>query len=147
MSKTSTKYQFIQGPISPDLIAACISKGEANTSTGAYDLFLGQVRADVVDRKTVAAIEYTTYREMAENAFEAIIKSAFKKFELKNIQIYHSLGIVKTGKIGLFVLASSAHRKPALEAVRYLVEEIKAKVPIFGKELFDDNSHQWKANK
>ena len=63
------------------------------------------------------------------------------------MHIYHSLGLVKTGEISLFVFVSTSHRKDAIEAIEYLVNEIKEKVPIFGKELFTDDTHQWKENR
>ena len=62
------------------------------------------------------------------------------------MHIYHSKGIVKAGEICLFVFTSSKHRNMAMDACRFLVEEIKANVPIFGKEIFEDESHQWKVN-
>ena len=82
----------------------------------------------------------------ALKTFHDIRESAFDKFDLTCMHIYHSLGKVKSGEICLFVFTSSAHRKEAMEACRYLVEEIKAKAPVFGKELFEDESHQWKVN-
>ena len=62
------------------------------------------------------------------------------------MQIYHSLGEVKVGEICLFVFVSSPRRKEVFKALEYVVEEIKADVPVFGKELFEDNTHQWKVN-
>jgi molybdopterin synthase catalytic subunit len=76
-----------------------------------------------------------------------IREAAFEKFDLSCMHIYHSKGIVKTGEICLFVFVSSAHRLPSREALAYLVEEIKANAPIFGKEIFEDDTHQWKVNK
>ena len=108
--------------------------------------FLGQVRADVIDEKTVSAIEYTAYEEMANLKFHEIQEATFKKFEITSMHIYHSLGKVRVGEICLFVFVSSPHRKTAFEALHYVVEEIKAEVPVFGKELFEDDSYQWKVN-
>jgi len=51
------------------------------------------------------------------------------------------------GELCLFVFTSSAHRKIAIAATNFFVEEIKAKVPVFGKEIFEDETHQWKVNK
>jgi molybdopterin synthase catalytic subunit len=62
------------------------------------------------------------------------------------MHIYHSLGIVKAGEICLFVFVSSSRRKVVFKALEYIVEEIKAQVPVFGKELFEDETHQWKVN-
>ena len=74
------------------------------------------------------------------------LKATFEKFDLTCMHIYHSYGIVKAGEICLFVFVSSPHRKMVQEAIEYVVEEIKANVPVFGKELFEDNSHVWKVN-
>ena len=63
------------------------------------------------------------------------------------MHIYHSMGRVKVGEICLFVFVSSPHRKEVFEALQYVVEEIKAQVPVFGKEVFEDESYQWKVNK
>ncbi|MEP0366302.1 MAG: molybdenum cofactor biosynthesis protein MoaE [Cyclobacteriaceae bacterium] len=147
MSEKKRKKVFIDGPISPEKIANSIANHQVKTNIGAHDIFLGQVRADIIEGKSVAAIEYTAYEEMANEAFHEIRESAFGKFDLTCSHIYHSLGTVKAGEICLFVFTSSAHRKEAFDACRYMVEEIKAKVPVFGKEIFEDKTHQWKENK
>ena len=101
---------------------------------------------DEINNNEVVAIDYSAHEEMANKIFHEIRESAFEKFDLSCMHIYHSLGKVKAGEICLFVFASSKHRKPVREALEYLVEEIKAKVPIFGKELFINETHQWKVN-
>ncbi len=146
MKERKPKKVFVSGAISPNFIAESIAKHQSKTTIGAHDIFLGQVRADVIDGKTVAAIEYTAYEAMADQKFHEIRESAFEKFDLNCMHIYHSLGTVKTGELCLFVFVSSPHRKEAFDALRYLVEEIKAQVPIFGKEIFGDESYQWKKN-
>ncbi|MGY5351657.1 molybdenum cofactor biosynthesis protein MoaE [Wenyingzhuangia sp. IMCC45533] len=140
------KNVFVEGAITPEFIANSISKHQSKTTIGAHDIFLGQVRADNIDGKTVAAIEYTAYEEMANTKFDEIRESAFDKFELTCSHIYHSLGAVKTGELCLFVFVSSPRRKEAMKALEYLVETIKAETPIFGKEVFEDETHQWKVN-
>jgi molybdopterin synthase catalytic subunit len=104
------------------------------------------VRGDLIDSKEVVAIEYTAHEEMANKAFHVIREAAFEKFDLVCMHIYHSLGVVKTGEICLFVFVSSKHRKDVQLAIEFIVEEIKKKVPIFGKELFEDDSFVWKEN-
>ena len=140
------KEVFVQGAISTEFIGNSIAKYQSETQIGAHDIFLGQVRADVIDEKTVSAIEYTAYEEMASLKFHEVQEATLKKFEITSMYIYHSLGKVRVGEICLFVFVSSPHRKTAFEALQYAVEEIKAKVPVFGKELFEDNSYQWKVN-
>ncbi|NKI30890.1 molybdenum cofactor biosynthesis protein MoaE [Croceivirga thetidis] len=143
-----TKFQkvFIEGAISPEFIADCLTNLQSNTGIGAHDIFLGQVRADTIDGKTVSAIEYTSYENMALQKFDAIRQSALEKFELSSISIFHSTGKVAVGEICLFVLVSSAHRREVFEGLHHIVEEIKKEVPVFGKELFEDDSYKWKVN-
>jgi len=83
---------------------------------------------------------------MASAKFHEIREEAFKKFNLSCMHIYHSLGKVKAGEICLFVFVSSPSRKDVFKALEFIVENIKAKAPVFGKEIFEDNSHQWKVN-
>jgi len=140
------KKVFVQGPISPDFVAKSIASHQSKTGIGAHAIFLGQIRADPKEGGAVTGIDYTAYEEMAEQAFHDIREAAFAKFELTCMHIYHSLGLVPTGEISLFVFVSSPHRRAAFEASEYIVEEIKAKVPIFGKELVGDAGHVWKEN-
>ncbi|MEH0007326.1 MAG: molybdenum cofactor biosynthesis protein MoaE [Flavobacteriales bacterium] len=138
---------FKTGAISSEFIGSAIAKHQSKTEIGAHGIFLGQVRADAVGGKTVTAIEYTAYEEMATQKFHEIRESALTKFNLTCLHTYHSLGLVKAGAVCLFVLASATSRKEVCRAVAYIVDEIKAGVPIFGKELFGDASHRWKVNR
>lgn len=140
------KKSFVQGPISVEFIGNSIAKHQTKTSIGAHNIFLGQVRADEIDGKTVAAIDYSAYEEMAEQNFHEIREAAFEKYDLTCLHIYHSLGLVKAGEICLFVFVSAPRRKVVYEALNFLVEEIKEKVAIFGKEIFEDETYTWKKN-
>ena len=146
MSAKKPKNVFKAGAISSEFIGESIAKHQTKISIGAHNIFLGQVRADNINGKTVTAIEYTAYEEMANQKFYEIREAAFEKFDMTCMHIYHSLGTVKAGEICLFVFVSSPRRKVVFEALEYIVEEIKAHVPVFGKEVFEDNSHQWKVN-
>jgi len=140
------KNIFSQGPIDPGFIGESIQKHQSKTNIGAHSIFLGQVRKDTIDGKVVAAIEYTTYEQMALEKMHLIREEIFAAYPLTCLHVHHSLGIVPSGEICLFVFASSAHRKAAIEACEKLVERIKAELPIWGKELFEDDSFQWKVN-
>ena len=146
METKPKKKSFVQGAISAEFIGNSIAKHQSKTSIGAHNIFLGQVRADEIDGKTVSAIEYSAYEEMAEQSFHEIRESAFEKYDLTCLHIYHSLGTVKTGEICLFVFVSAPRRKVVYDALNFLVEEIKEKVAIFGKEIFEDESYTWKKN-
>jgi molybdopterin synthase catalytic subunit len=146
MNNKKPKNVFIEGAISSEFIGQSIAKHQSKTTIGAHNIFLGQVRADNIEEKTVTAIEYTAYEEMANAKFHDIREATFNKFNLTCMHIYHSLGKVKTGEICLFVFVSSPRRKEVFKALEFVVEEIKAKVPVFGKEIFEDSTHQWKIN-
>lgn len=137
---------FIEGPVSPTFIAEAIAKHNSKTNIGAHSLFLGQVRNDRVGEQEVVAIEYTTYQEMADEKFYEIREDAFKKFPLICMHIYHSLGVVKAGEISLFVFTSSVHRKDAIAACEEIVERIKMEVPVWGREILDNEDSVWKKN-
>ncbi len=141
------KNVFRQGPITSEFIGNSIQKHQSKTSIGAHNIFLGQVRADQIENKQVTAIEYSAYEEMANKKFHEIREAAFEKFELTCSHIYHSIGKVGVGEICLFVFVSAPHRKVVFDAIEYLVERIKKEAPVFGKEIFEDQSHVWKVNK
>jgi molybdopterin synthase catalytic subunit len=146
MNTKKHKNVFREGAISSQFIADSIAKHQSKTAIGAHNIFLGQVRADDVEGKTIKAIEYTAYKDMANEKFHEIREATFEKFQLTCMHIYHSIGVVNTGEICLFVFVSSPRRKEVFKALEYVVEEIKAHVPVFGKELFEDDTHQWKVN-
>lgn len=146
MKKTKIKNVFKQGAISSEFIGQSIGKHQSKTDIGAHNIFLGQVRADEIEGKMVAGIEYTAYEDMANEKFHEIREATFEKFNLSCMHIYHSMGKVKIGEICLFVFVSSPRRKEVFLALEYVVERIKKEAPIFGKELFNDSTHQWKVN-
>ncbi|MDG1475849.1 MAG: molybdenum cofactor biosynthesis protein MoaE [Vicingaceae bacterium] len=147
MSEKKIKNSLVEGPITPEKIAKSIAHHQVKTNIGAHDIFLGQVRADEIEGKQVVGIDYSAYAEMANKVFDEIREEAFSKFDLTCGHIYHSTGIVKTGELCLFVFTSSKHRQMTFDATRFITEAIKERVPVFGKELFEDGKHVWKVNK
>ncbi len=96
--------------------------------------------------KKLPAFEYTAYEEMALEKMHTIRENIFAKYDLTCMHVYHSLGKVAAGEISLFVFTSSAHRKAAIDACEESVERIKAELPVWGKELFSDETYHWKVN-
>lgn len=144
--KRNPKPIFKQGAISAESIGKSIANHQDRTNIGAHSIFMGQVRADVIEGKTVSAIEFTANEELTEQVMFEVREQAFSQFNLTCMHIYHSLGRVETGQICLFVFASSEHRNDCRNATEFIVEELKSRAPIFGKEIFEDGSHQWKSN-
>ena len=146
MAEKKVKNIFIQGPIEPGFIASSIQAHQQKTGIGAHSIFLGQVRADAVNEKQVAAIEYTSYEDLALAQMAAIREDIILKHGLNCMHVYHSLGEIAAGQLCLFVFTSAPHRAAAIDACNETVERIKSELPIWGKEIFADNSHQWKKN-
>jgi molybdopterin synthase catalytic subunit len=147
MTEKATKNIFMQGAIAASFIADSIQKHQTKTEIGGHSIFLGQVRADSIDGKKVTAIEYSAYEEMALESMHLIREDVFARYQLTCMHVYHSLGKVPAGEICLFVFTSSPHRKAAIDACNELVERIKAELPVWGRELFADETYQWKQNK
>ena len=146
MKEKKIKKVFLNVAISADFIAQSIAKHALKKEIGAHSIFLGQVRNDLIEDKKVIAIEYSTYESMAELNFHTIREEIIQKFDLTCMHIYHSLGLVNAGEISLFVFTSSVHRKAAIQACEEIVERIKQSVPVWGKEIFEDETHRWKKN-
>lgn len=146
MTTHSVKNIFLNGPIAASFIADSIQQHSSKKNIGAHSIFLGQVRADTIDGKKVAAIDYTAYEEMALESMHAIREAMFAKYTLTCMHVYHSLGRVAAGEVCLFVFTSSPHRKAAIDACTETVERIKAELQVWGKELLEDDSYQWKEN-
>jgi molybdopterin synthase catalytic subunit len=147
MNVKKPKNIFVDGAITAGFIADSIQKHSTRVDIGGHSIFLGQVRADAIDGKIVTTIEYTSYEEMALEKMHDIRELVFTKYPLTCAHVYHSLGTVQAGEICLFVFTSSAHRKAAIDACNELVERIKAELPVWGKEIFDNAAYQWKENK
>lgn len=147
MKERKPKNIFTQGPIPAGFIADSIQKHSSQTGIGAHSIFLGQVRADKIGSGTVRAIEYTAFEEMALEKMFDIREALFAKYHLTCMHVYHSLGSVAAGEICLFVFTSSVHRKDTIAACEEAVERIKAELPVWGKEILEDQSSQWKVNR
>jgi molybdopterin synthase catalytic subunit len=146
MDTKKVKNIFTEGPVEAAFIADSIAKHATKTSIGGHSIFLGQVRADMINGKQVEAIEYTSHVEMALEKMTKIREDIFAQYDLTCMHVHHSLGVIKAGEICLFVFTSSKHRKDAIDACTACVERIKAELPVWGKEIFEGEGYQWKIN-
>jgi molybdopterin synthase catalytic subunit len=141
------KEILINGPVTASMISEAVERAGKFTDAGGHSVFIGQVRADNVTGKLVAAIEYSAYESMVKAEAEKIYKEILVAYnDVISIEIIHSAGIVKAGEISLFVIVSGGHRQQAIEACRQIVEMIKERFPVWKKELFEDKSADWKEN-
>lgn len=110
---------------------------------GAIATFAGIIRADKSENKAVSAIEYSAHEPMAEKIFQQIHDEILKRFDIQSVNIKHSVGLVKAGETSMIVEVHSKHRAAAFEALRETVELIKARAPVWKKEIYDDGEHEW----
>jgi molybdopterin synthase catalytic subunit len=113
---------------------------------GGVVTFLGVVRDTDERGHAVAALEYEAYRPLALVEFDTIAAEAAARFGDVRIAIAHRVGCVATGDIAVVVCAAAVHRKAAFAACEYAIDAVKARAPIWKRELYADGSAIWKAN-
>jgi len=121
-----------------------LSNKVSDNSAGAIATFSGTTR-DNFNGKKVVQLEYEAYIPMAEKEMRQICERMRQKWNLVKIALSHRIGEVPVGEVSVIVAASSAHRKDALDAVQFGIDEIKTWVPIWKKEVYEDGS-VWKDN-
>lgn len=113
---------------------------------GAVSLFIGTTRNNFDGRK-VLRLEYEAYESMAEAEIKKICTEIRIKWpSVKHIAIHHRLGLVPISEASVIIAVSSPHRTESLEAVQYGINTLKATVPIWKKEIYEEESC-WKENK
>jgi molybdopterin synthase catalytic subunit len=109
---------------------------------GAISVFAGTVR-ETNDGRSVSAIDYSAYTLMAEAELERILAETAEEFGVSTIVVEHRVGPLALGDVSVAIVAAHAHRAPALDATRFVIEEIKKRVPIWKREHYADGSREW----
>ena len=107
-------------------------------SAGALSIFMGNVR----NRSTfgnVSEIYYEAYSEMAEEKMREIENEALTKWAIKKLVAIHRIGNLKVGETSIIIGVSSEHRQEAFEACKYIIDNVKTRVPIWKKEISEEN--------
>ncbi|XP_069412671.1 molybdopterin synthase catalytic subunit isoform X2 [Ovis canadensis] len=113
---------------------------------GAISLFVGTTRNNFEGKKVIS-LEYEAYLPMAENEIRKICSDIRQKWPVRHIAVFHRLGLVPVTEASVIIAVSSAHRAASLEAVSYAIDALKARVPIWKKEIYEESSSSWKRNK
>lgn len=114
----------------------------ANHANGATLLFVGTVR-DVNDGRNVTGMEYSAYRSMAERELADIVREAGEQFGSDDIAVEHRLGTLELGEASVAIAVAHPHRGAAYDASRYLIEQLKKRVPIWKLEHYVDGTREW----
>ena len=111
-------------------------------AAGAVVLFLGTAREMTGQRRT-RSLEYEAYPEMARAKLAELDQEARRRWALVECAVVHRLGQVEVGELSVAIAVSAAHREPAFEAGKWLIDRIKQIVPIWKKENWADGTCQW----
>jgi molybdopterin synthase catalytic subunit len=111
-------------------------------SNGATVLFTGSVR-DVNDDRAVSGIDYQAYVEMAEDELGRIVAEACARFDTIDVVAEHRIGTLMLGDVSVAVAAAHARRSGAFDAARYVIEQIKVRLPIWKLEHYVDGTREW----
>lgn len=114
----------------------------ADARHGATAVFVGTVRS-INDGREVSEIEYTAYEEMAEREMSVILAEAARGNEGAVLVAEHRVGVLTVGDASIVIAAAHERRGFALGAVQYAIDEMKARVPIWKREVYSDGSQAW----
>ena len=106
---------------------------------GAAAVFEGIVRNNTRGRRTLY-LDYEAYESMALHEMEKLALAALQNFKVRDVRIVHRLGRLEIGETSVLIAVASAHRGPAFEACRWLIDTLKKTVPIWKKEHFEDGA-------
>lgn len=122
-------------------LAALLAEVE-DTANGATLVFLGQVR-EVNDGRLVTGIEYSAYDEMAARELAAIATECASAFGIAHLAIEHRLGALKLGETSIAIALAHPHRAAAYDASRFVIEEVKRRLPIWKREGYGNGESEW----
>ena len=130
------------GIVAAPIDVAAITDEVRDPHAGAVATFLGTVR-DSSNSRSVTGLEYSAYAGMAEREMQAIVREAVAIAPGVRIVAVHRVGNLAVGDVCVMIAAAHAHRGPAFDACRYVIEEIKKRVPIWKRERYSDGSSEW----
>jgi len=132
------KFRLTAAAIDPAALLGALD----DTDSGACVTFEGRVR-DRNEGKSVRALDYEAYGPLAEKEGEKILAEARKKFPIHGAACVHRTGRLKLGEIAVWVAVTAAHRGAAFEACRYIIDQTKARVPIWKNEHYAKGASAW----
>lgn len=125
-------------PLSIDQLIADVS----SPACGGTCVFLGTVR-NGVEEEGVKAIEYSAYEDMVEVEFGRLVAEARARWPDARIGVRHRLGTIPAGEASIAIAAAAPHRAQAFDACRFVIEEVKRRIPVWKKELHLDGTEVW----
>jgi len=135
VSGGSGRASIVREPIDTEGVLKRTKQGE----DGAAVVFEGVVRNQTRGRKTLY-LDYEAYEQMALDQMEGLAEQALRQFQVREVALVHRLGRLQIGETSVLIAVASAHRAPAFDACRWLIDTLKRTVPIWKKEYFEDGA-------
>ncbi len=122
--------------------ARAIEEAVRSDHDGALVTFHGVTR-DHHGGRAVRELSYEAYDDMAIEVGRALLEEVVRDLEVGRLHVVHRLGRVSIGEASIVVVVAAAHRGPAFDAARLVMDRIKRELPIFKRETYEDDSHDW----
>jgi len=129
------EIRIVREPIATAAVLAALKRPE----DGAASVFEGVVRDNTRARRTLY-LDYESYEAMALKQMETLAGQARERFAVRAVSIIHRLGRLEIGETSVLIVVASAHRGPAFDACRWIIDTLKKTVPIWKKEYFEDGA-------
>jgi molybdopterin synthase catalytic subunit len=129
---------LVDGPLDPAALLSAVSA----PANGAAILFVGTVR-ELNDGRDVTGIDYSAYAAMAQRELDAIVSEAAERFATPHVVVEHRLGTLSVGEASVAIAVAHPRRGAAFEAARFVIEELKRRVPIWKREHYVDGTREW----
>ncbi|HEY2589054.1 MAG TPA: molybdenum cofactor biosynthesis protein MoaE [Tepidisphaeraceae bacterium] len=111
---------------------------------GGIAIFLGTTRAETSpDGQSLVALDYEAYEDMARQQMEQLARQARQRWRIRRLAILHRTGRVALAHPSVIIAVSCPHRGEAFDACRWLIDTLKAQVPIWKKEVWDGGRERW----
>ena len=129
---------LVDAPLDPARLLAEVSA----PSNGAALLFVGTVR-EVNEGRAVTGIDYSAYSAMARRELDAILGEAAARFGTEHLVVEHRLGTLAVGEASVAIAVAHPRRGAAYDVSRYIIEELKRRVPVWKREHYTDGTREW----
>jgi len=123
-------------------ISALDFLADVSAGAGAVVTFEGKVR-NTTDGRSVVRLHYDAYTEMAEDVLRDIRRRTCEAFPISSVGLLHRVGTVSVGETAVVVTVAAAHRSAAFDAARFAIEAVKAELPVWKQEEYEDGSRVW----
>ena len=130
-------FRLVEGPLDLGAVVAEVADEQA----GAIATFQGTVRRQSRGREVIA-LEYEAYGGMAEKVMAEIADGVKERYELCDVAVAHRVGRCEVGEVSVAIAVSAPHRQDALSACRDVIDELKERVPLWKKELYE-GGEEW----